>query len=105
MQSSSGLNFERLGSEGRLTVALALPLAAGQISQIFISLADTLMVGRLGVLPLAAAPFANNILYGPFIVGLGFSMAISIRVSQARGSGDREAARAALRHGLYLALA
>ena len=105
MQSSSGRIFESLGREGRLTVALALPLAAGQISQIFISLADTLMVGRLGVVPLAAATFANNVLYVPFIVGLGFSTAISVRVSQARGSGDREAARAALRHGLYLALA
>ena len=52
MQSStSGSTLERLGQEGRLTAALALPLAAGQISQIFISLADTLMVGRLGVLP------------------------------------------------------
>ena len=106
MQSfRSGRILERLGREGRLTVALALPLAAGQISQIFISLADTLMVGRLGVVPLAAATFANNVLYVPFIVGLGFSTAISVRVSQARGSGDREAARAALRHGLYLALA
>ena len=101
----SGRILERLGREGRLTVALALPLAAGQISQIFISLADTLMVGRLGVVPLAAATFANNVLYVPFIVGLGFSTAISVRVSQARGSGDREAARAALRNGLYLALA
>lgn len=95
----------RLAHEGRLTAALALPLAAGQISQIFISLADTLMVGRLGVLPLAAATFANNVLYVPFIFGLGFSMAISIRVSQARGAGDREAARAALRHGLFIAVA
>ncbi len=94
----------RLSREARLTAALALPLAAGQVSQIFISLADTLMVGRLGVLPLAAATFANNVLYVPFIFGLGFSMAISIRVSQARGAGDRPAARAALRHGLYLAL-
>ena len=106
MQSStSGNMLERLRHEGRLTIALAFPLAAGQVSQIFISLADTLMVGRLGVVPLAAATFANNVLYVPFIFGLGFSMAISIRVSQARGSGDREGARAALRHGLYLALA
>jgi MATE family multidrug resistance protein len=91
--------------EGRVTAALALPLAAGQLSQILISLADTLMVGRLGVLPLAAATFANNVLYLPFIFGLGFSVAVSIRVSQARGANDREAARAALRHGLYLSLA
>lgn len=95
----------RLIPEGRLTAALALPLAAGQISQMLIALADTLMVGRLGVLPLAAATFANNVLYLPFIFGLGFSMAISIRVSQARGAGDQPAARAALRHGLYLSLA
>ncbi len=97
--------FLRLGRESRLTAALALPLAAGQISQMLIALADTLMVGRLGVLPLAAATFANNVLYVPFIFGLGFSMSISIRVSQARGAGDQAAARTALRHGLYLSLA
>ncbi len=95
----------RLGDEARLTAALALPLIAGQLSQMFIALADTIMVGRLGVLPLAAATFANNVLHLPFMFGLGFSMAISIRVSQARGAGDRDAARAALRHGIYLTLA
>jgi len=63
------------------TAALALPLAAGQLSQMLIALSDTLMVGRLGVLPLAAATFANNVLYLPFIFGLGFSLAVSIRVS------------------------
>ena len=97
--------YRDLVREARLTAALALPLAAGQLSQILISLADTLMVGRLGVLPLAAATFANNVLYLPFIFGLGFSMAISIRVSQARGAGDQLAARMALRHGFYLSLA
>ncbi len=104
MQSSTTI-LARLGHEGRLTAALALPLVAGQLSQMFIALADTIMVGRLGVLPLAGATFANNVLHLPFIFGLGFSMAISIRVSQARGAGDREAARSALRHGLYLAFA
>ncbi len=97
--------LRKLIHEGRITAALALPLAAGQLSQILISLADTLMVGRLGVLPLAAATFANNVLYLPFIFGLGFSVAVSIRVSQARGAGDRHTARMALRHGLYLSLA
>ena len=97
--------FRNLIREGRLTAALGLPLAAGQLSQILIVLADTLMVGRLGVLPLAAATFANNVLYLPFIFGLGFSMAVSIRVSQARGAGNQLVARAALRHGLYLSLA
>ena len=97
--------YRNLIREGRLTASLALPLAAGQLSQILIALSDTLMVGRLGVMPLAAATFANNVLYLPFIFGLGFSMAISIRVSQARGAGNKVVARAALRHGLYLSLA
>src|SRR4029434_9306180 len=104
MQSfRSGTILRHFGREVRLTVALALPLAAGQISQIFISLADTLMVGRLGGVPLAAATFANNVLYVPFIFGLGFSTAISVRVSQARGSGDPEAAPAALPTAPYFA--
>ena len=103
--NSANSILARLGREGRLTAALALPLAAGQVSQVLMSLADTIMVGRLGVVPLAASTFANNVLYVPFIFGLGMLMAISIRVSQARGADDREAARAALRHGLYLALA
>ncbi|MGI8891090.1 MAG: MATE family efflux transporter [Chthoniobacterales bacterium] len=106
MQTNTNDNvLEGLRHEARLTATLALPLVAGQLSQIFIALTDTLMVGRLGVLPLAASTFANNVLYVPFIFGLGFLMAISIRVSQARGSGDQAAARAALRHGFYLALA
>ena len=54
------------------------------------SLADTIMVGRLGVVPLAAATFANNVLYVPFIFGLGILMAVSIRVSQARGANNRK---------------
>ena len=102
--SSSGHALRQILREGRLTAALALPLAAGQLSQMLIALSDTLMVGRLGVLPLAAATFANNVLYLPFIFGLGFTTAVSIRVSQARGAGDQTAARAALRHGFYLAL-
>ena len=106
MQSSpANTAFVRFGHEGRLTATLALPLVAGQLSQMFIALADTIMVGRVGVLPLAAATFANNVLHLPFIFGLGFSMAVSIRVSQARGAGNRLAAREALRHGLYLAFA
>ena len=104
---SSSVSSQRLAAfkrEGRLTAALAFPLVAGQLSQMLIALADTIMVGRLGVVPLAAATFANNVLYLPFIVGLGFTAAISIRVSQARGAQDQPAAREALRHGFYLAL-
>ncbi len=94
-----------LRHEGAATMALALPIIGGQLNHMVIGLTDTLMVGRLGVVPLAAATFANTVLQVPLIVGIGISMAVSIRVSQARGAADVQGARMALRHGLYLGLA
>ncbi|CAN5234199.1 MATE family efflux transporter [soil metagenome] len=91
--------------EARATLILALPLVAGQVSQMLIGLADTIMIGRLGVLPLAASTFANTVIHLPLMFGMGMAIAVSIKVSQARGAGDPATARAALRHGLYLTLA
>lgn len=90
--------------ESRGTLWLALPLVAGQLSQMLMTVADTVMIGRLGVVPLAASTFANTILYLPLMFAIGMCMAISIRVSQARGSEEPENARRVLRHGMYLAL-
>lgn len=101
----SSLSISRLTREGRTTIRLAVPLIIGQIGQMLIGLSDTLMLGWLGVTPLAACSFANTILYLPMMFGIGMSMAVSIRVSQARGAGDPAAARAALRHGLYITFA
>lgn len=93
-----------LVEEGRATLRLAFPLIAGQLGQMLVGLADTLMIGRLGVVPLAAATFANTILYLPLMIGIGMTMAVSIRVSQARGANDPQMAREALRNGLLIAL-
>jgi multidrug resistance protein, MATE family len=97
--------FPKLLTEGRVTLGLAVPLIIGQLGQMLISLSDTLMLGWLGVVPLAACSFANTLIYLPMMLGIGMSMAVSIRVSQARGAEDPAAARAALRHGLYIKLA
>ncbi len=94
-----------LWREGCLTAKLALPLVAGQLSQMLIGISDTVMLGAVGVVPLAASAFAQNLLYVPLLFGFGLLTAVSIRTSQARGAKDPAAARAALRHGNYLALA
>ena len=39
---------------------LALPLVIGQVRQMLIYLADTLMIGRLGTMQLAAAAFGDK---------------------------------------------
>jgi MATE family multidrug resistance protein len=90
--------------EGRATVLLALPLVAGQVSQMLMGVADTLMIGRLGTVPLAASTFANTVLHVPLMFGIGMAIAVSVKVSQARGAESPVAARAALRHGLFIGL-
>lgn len=97
--------FSNLLAESRSTIRLAVPLIIGQLGQMLIGLSDTLMLGWLGVTPLAACSFANTLMYLPMMVGIGMSMAVSIRVSQARGAGDPATARAALRHGLQISVA
>lgn len=100
----SSLSKQALLTEGRTTLQLAFPLVAGQLGQMLVGLSDTLMIGQLGVVPLAAATFANTILYLPLMFGIGMTMAVSIRVSQARGAEDVQMAREALRNGLFIAL-
>lgn len=86
------------------TLTLAVPLMAGQVSQMLMGVADTVMIGHVGVVPLAASAFALNLLHVPFVFGIGLLTAISVRVSQARGAGAPEIARSTLRHGLWVAL-
>ncbi|MES2996814.1 MAG: MATE family efflux transporter [Verrucomicrobiota bacterium] len=85
------------------TLRLAVPLMIGNVSQMLLGLADTLMVGKLGVAQLAALTFANAVFHIPFIFGMGILSAIAVLSSNARGAGDPAAARASCRHGLYLA--
>ena len=89
-------------SECRRTLLLAVPIMAGQLSQMLMGLADSAMVGRVGVLPLAASSFANGLLSVPFLFGIGLMQAISVRVSQAHGAGDRRETGELLRHGLAI---
>ncbi|MEM0969695.1 MAG: MATE family efflux transporter [Verrucomicrobiota bacterium] len=90
--------------EMRPNLTLSLPLIAGQLNHMLVGLADTLMIGQLGTVPLAAAAFSNTILYLPMMVGIGMAMAVSVLVSQARGAKEPATARAALRHGLFVSL-
>ena len=91
--------------EGRATLALAVPLMAGQVSQMLMAVVDTKMIGEIGTLELAASGFANNVLQVPLLITAGLTVAVSIKTSQARGAGTPEKARNGLRNGMYLAFA
>lgn len=90
--------------ENRKTLALALPLIAGQLSQMLLGLTDTLMIGRVGTVDLAAAAFANALLYLPLSLTIGLAVAVSIQVAYYHGAGQRRRAGESLRHGLFISL-
>jgi multidrug resistance protein, MATE family len=94
-----------LAHESRLTLKLALPLMIGQLSQMLLGVADTLMIGRLGVTELAALTFANSLFHVPFVFGIGMLTGVSVFTANARGAGDHAGVRGSCRHGLFIATA
>jgi MATE family multidrug resistance protein len=91
--------------EVRPTLALALPIMAGMLSQMLMGLADTIMVGRIGVVPLAAASFVGAVAHLPLVFGLGLLSCIAVLTAQAYGAKQSAEAGEVLRHGLVLSAA
>lgn len=92
-----------LVQESRLTLRLAFPLMIGQVSQMLMGVVDTLMIGHLGVVDLAALTFANALFHVPFVFGIGLLSGVSVFTSNSRGANDAAGARGSCRHGMYLA--
>ncbi len=90
--------------ENKVTLALATPIMAGQLGQMLLGLADTLMIGRVGTVELAAAAFVNVLFHIPIVLAIGLTAAISVQVSHAHGAKDDAAAAQAVRHGMILSI-
>lgn len=104
MDSSLSKPQASLKHETKLTLKLAFPLVIGQLSQMLLGVIDTIMIGKLGVIPLAAATFVNTLIMVPLVLGFGLLSSVSVRVSQAHGAAQPEEAKAACWHGCVLAL-
>lgn len=68
---------------------LGLPIIIGQIGIIFVSFADTIMVGRHGTDDLGAASFVNNMFNLAIIFATGFSYGLTPIVGRLFGSGKK----------------
>jgi MATE family multidrug resistance protein len=90
--------------EARTTLALALPIVVGQVSQMLIGVTDSIMIGRLGAVPLAASAFANGVFSVFYVVGLGLLLPVAVLVSREHGAGDDRAGGRWLQHGVILTL-
>ncbi|HYE30773.1 MAG TPA: MATE family efflux transporter [Methylomirabilota bacterium] len=90
-------------AEIEATSRLGAPIMAGMVSQMLMGLTDTIMVGRLGVTPLAASSFVLTVVHPPTTFAFGLLSAVAVLTSQAFGAKRNSDAGEALRNGLLLA--
>lgn len=80
---------------------LAWPIVLGQLGHMMASVADNVMVGKLGSEQLAAAAFANTV-YALFILfGIGVAIGITPLVGKAHGEKDDMLKASLFKHGFY----
>ena len=82
-------------------ITLAIPVIIGQLGHIMVSVADTIMVGRVGIIPLAGATFSTAIFHVFLLFGLGVSYAITPLVAATHQS-DKEKRLTFLQNAMLL---
>ena len=93
-----------LRAEVGATVALAAPLAAANLAQMAMAVTNTVMVGRLGAMPLAAAGLGGMLYFTGGVMLQGVLSAVAPLAAHALGAGDRRAAGRVAGAGLVLAV-
>lgn len=89
-------------SHYRKNLLLAYPVMLSQLGHVLVGVADSVMVGRLGAEPLAAAALANVIFHILMTFGIGVSYAITPLVAAADGEGIIVKSSEALKHGTII---
>jgi MATE family multidrug resistance protein len=92
-------------THARETLALGLPLAGSSLAQMALHVADVVMVGWYGVLPLAAVVLGASSFFIVYVVGAGFAKAVMPMVASALARGDETQVRRDTRMGLWLSIA
>ncbi|SFS03803.1 MATE family efflux transporter [Yoonia litorea] len=83
---------------------LGLPLILSNVAQFAIHMTDTIMLGWYDVTALAAVTIASTMFFVVFIVGAGFSQAVTPLVAEAAEESDETRARRIGRMGMWLSI-
>lgn len=89
-------------AEARTSFLLAYPVMISMLGQVMTGVADSVMIGWTGAIPLAASSLANSFFSVLLFFGIGVSYAITPLVAVAAGSGDDKTIINTLRHGLII---
>jgi multidrug resistance protein, MATE family len=104
LRRGRGILRPGIRAELRATFALATPLAVANLAQMAMSVTNTVMVGHLGAVPLAAAGLGGMLFFTIGVILQGIPFAVAPLAAQALGAGDRAAAGRITGAGLVLAV-
>ncbi|MBX0332008.1 MATE family efflux transporter [Pontibacter sp. HSC-14F20] len=80
---------------------LAYPVVLSQLGHIMVSVVDSMMVGQIGTIPLAAASLGNSIFTITMVFGLGVSYSITPLIAAADGRRNYTRISLLLLNGLF----
>ncbi|MDX1627982.1 MAG: MATE family efflux transporter [Fulvivirga sp.] len=81
---------------------LAYPVMLSQLGHMMVNVADSVMVGQLGAVPLAGASLANVIFHLLLMFGIGVSYAVTPLVAAADGEKNTQKSGQLLKHALLI---
>lgn len=84
------------------TLKLAYPVAIGHLGHIMLGVVDSLMIGKVGAVPLAASSLVNSLLILILILGIGMSFAVTPLVAIRKGSDKHDECGVILRQALIV---
>lgn len=89
-------------AQAKKTLNLAFPIILGELSQMFLHIIDTAMVGAVNYKQLAAAALVMSVMNIPFVFGIGITISVSQMVSMANGRNDVKLVSHYLFNGFWL---
>ncbi|MFH1194148.1 MAG: MATE family efflux transporter [bacterium] len=86
----------------KATFRLAIPVSIGQLGHVMLGVIDSVMVGKIGSVPLAASSLVNGLFFLVLVIGIGMSYAITPLVAISKSSGSSKECGLVLRHALIV---
>jgi MATE family multidrug resistance protein len=96
------MDFSKYSPHISASLKLAVPVMLSQLGHVMMGVVDSLMVGHVGAVPLAASSLANVAFNVILLFGIGVSYAITPLVAAAHGENNSEKSSEVLKHGLAI---
>ena len=94
------MSMKRYFTHYRSLISLGIPIGVGQVGNMVLGFADTLMIGHYGMKELAAASFVTNMTMLIILFSMGYSYGLTPLVGQLFGQGETNKIGRSVRAGV-----